>query len=122
MVSIVACTSDPYVKDREELAKLLGVDLSDYRISDFPISYFSSVIQPGTAIESVHEIITGYSKVYSCGNYKEIYNYFDIEDSKAFRFMVLFDSETLTYTKMEGEDPDSRTIIMEDCNEGLLHK
>lgn len=122
MVSIVACTTNPYEKDQEELAKQLEVDLSDYRISDFPVSYFSTLLQPGISIERVHEIVKGYSKVFSCGNYKEIYYYFHVEDSKAFRFIVLYDSNTLTFIKLDGEDSDSRTIRIEGCNEGLLHK
>jgi len=121
MISMGACTSS-YEKEQEELAKLLGVDISEYRISDFPVSYFETVLQPDTPIDKVHDIIAGYSKVYFCGDYEEVYYYFDDDDSKAFRFMVFYDDETLTFESIQGEDTDSRFISIKNCSEGLLQR
>jgi len=120
MISMVACTTNSYEKEREELAEYLEVDISEYKISNFPASYFVTVLQPGTPIDKVHAIITGYSKAYFCGDYEEIYYYFNEEDSKAFRFMVFYDDETLTFQSIQGEDSDSRYISIKDCGEGLL--
>jgi hypothetical protein len=116
-LAVVSCQNrNPYQEEQEALANLLGVEIQDYAYdSSFPLSYYAVVLETGTPINKVHEIVRGYEKVYHCQSYSEIYYYFSTEDDKALRFVIMYD-EQLKISKIYGEDSDSRYIKTEDCD------
>ena len=118
----------PYWRYRQEqktLAKELGVKISDYPgEGDFPIGYLEAKLNPGMTYEEVHQVIKGYTAVYSCGLNSdfpwEIYYYFSTDDDKAIRYEVLYDIDGILL-KTISEDPNSRTIHRgTDCIPGRL--
>lgn len=108
-------------ENKRELAGQLGVDMDNYCIEGFPNNYYSQELTPGMTIDEVHQVVMYYVKVYACGNNEEVYYYFSDDDMKAYRFAILYDHDSLiTFSKIIGEDSDSRSINIDDCEEGLL--
>ena len=112
----------PYGLEQIALADELHVKIEDYpNPSVFPEGYFYDTLKPGMDIEEIHKIVLGYKKVFHCDSYKEIYYYFNSENTKALRFEIYYDKE-LKFSELRGEDPNSRTIFIEDCVPGMLVK
>lgn len=118
---LVACNPSVNIPEaRKALADSLGVSIEEFPPETaFPASYFESLLQVGMSRDEVHQIITGYTKVYYCSNKQEVYYYFETDDDTAFRFKVWY-SETGQYVRIEGEDSDSKYWNMENCNLGLI--
>lgn len=126
MIIVWVCSScinrNPYLNAQERLAEQLGVRIEDY--TDpllFPAGYYYTILKPGMNLNEVHNAIQGYEKVFHCGIYSEIYYYFSKDDSKAIRFVIVYDEEG-KYRFIEGEEPDSRTIRLDGCVPGLIGK
>jgi len=78
------CDTNPFQSKQSDLAKELGVKISDYHYeSVFPEGYYATILKPGLSLKEVHSMIKGYEKVYHCKNYEEIYYYFSLEDQAA---------------------------------------
>ena len=119
---------NPYISKQNSLANKLDVKITDYPYqSSFPAGYFNEVLKPGMTIGEVHRIINGYEKAYRCRSlletyyYREVYYYYSTEDTKALRFQIFYDKQE-KYTRLEGEDADSRTILTNDCELGIVEK
>lgn len=120
IVTIILPKGNRYKKQQETLAKEFGVKIQDYPWDKvFPVGYFYTILKPEMKVHDVHKIIIGYKKVYHCHDYKEIYYYFDTDDLKALRFEVFYD-ENRNFKMLQGEDEDSRSIIIVGCEEGVL--
>jgi hypothetical protein len=105
---------------QESLALELGVEIDNFPYPKaFPAGYFYTVLQQGDSRAKVHEIVKGYSMVYHCADYSEIYYYFSTEDNKALRFEILYD-EFSKFKSLHTEDHDSRTIRISNCVEGKI--
>jgi len=110
----------PRRRMQQQLAAQLGVEIDDYPYqSAFPDGYFYSALKPGMSIQEVHAIVRGYAKVLQCGDYAEIYYYYDTADTSAHRFRLFFDDDG-NFEAFQGEDDDSRTIRTDGCAAGLL--
>ncbi len=106
---------------QNELADLLGIDIEQYDRRGFPDVYFLSVLQPGMTASEVHRIVLGYEMVFICnGDYQdELYYYYSLDDRKATRFMIYYDSDGIYYD-FRSEDPGSRTLPGRNgCKKGL---
>ena len=120
--------TNPYQSKQDKLAIEMGVKIADFPYEkSFPASYFNEVLKPGMTIGEVHRIIKGYEKAYRCRSpletyyYREVYYYYSTEDTKALRFQIFYDKQE-KYTRLEGEDADSRTILTNDCELGIVEK
>jgi hypothetical protein len=105
----------------ENLAKELGIANEDYlnKYVKFPYGYYKSIIPIGTPIETVHNTIIGYEKVYHCYNISEVYYFFSENDDKAQRMEIIYDQ--VMYVKdIRSEDSNSRTIAVSFCEEGII--
>jgi hypothetical protein len=119
--------TNPYAIKQEELASRFGVNIKDYPFeTDFPSGYFYSVIKPGMTFNDVHEIVRGYEKVLRCRNtgknyyyFSEIYYYFGSGDDDAIRFELFYDKQG-NFERFQGEDKNSRSIMIFGCEEGLI--
>jgi hypothetical protein len=115
LVFLASCANwgDPYVTDRKNLAREMGVNLSDYAPLGFPTQYLYEVLKPGLSSDEVHKIVIGYKVVFLCdgdrkGN-SELYYYFSTDEDKADRFLIVYDARgKLDYTM--GEDSNSRSL------------
>jgi len=107
-------------KQQDGLAQRLGVAVEDYPYTDsFPGGYFYTVLQPGMSKDEVHSIVVAYEQAFTCYGLDELYYYYSMDDTDAFRFMVLYDNQG-NFFRMEGEDDDSSTLSKEGCTLGLL--
>ncbi len=112
------------LKEKQEaLAKSLGVQIQDYPYqSVFPAGYFYSVLKPNMPLDEVHNIVRGYESVYNCYGTDELYYYFSKDSKKAVRFALYYDEQGY-FIRLEGEDPDSRTLsLSSECSVGPLEK
>ncbi len=106
---------------QEALAKNLGVNIEDhpYKVT-FPVGYFDSALEPGMTYDEVHRIVRGYERVYRCYGFTEIYYYYSTNHDDAIRFALVYDDQG-RFKRLEGEDPDSRTLgLGPGCSRGLL--
>lgn len=109
-----------FQKEQEKLAQKIGVKIEDYPAKAyFPVGYYDTILQPGMTLQQVHNKITEYQRVLHCENFGEVYYYFSKDDSKALRFMVLYDDE-LKYKSIQSEDEDSRNLNTFNCTDGLI--
>ena len=69
-------------------------------------------------IAEVHKLVRGYTKVFQCPESFEVYYYYSDDDQKALRFEIWYDEGK--FSRIIGEDSDSRTIRIENCNPGRL--
>lgn len=112
---------DPYARERENLAKELGVDINLYPNGTFPENYFYEVLKPGMSSQEVHEIVKGYDAVFHCSNNTEFYYYFSTYGDKASRYLITYDETgKLESTMTEDEDWRSLHFFVHDCIPGLL--
>lgn len=115
----------PYMNEQKELAIKLGVEISDYpNTKSFPKGYFYSILKADMTVSEVHNIVKGFEKVYRCRStgetyYREVYYYFSSRDTDALRFQIFYDLNG-KLKNFQGEDEDSRTITINDCEEGLI--
>jgi hypothetical protein len=115
LLSLSACRS----QQQQRLAEELGVDTQKYPITyGFPATYYHSILTEDMTIKEVHNLIRGYTKVFRCGDHQETYYYFSDGDRTALRFEVWYDEGK--FNGIVGEDSDSRTIRIEDCEPGRL--
>jgi hypothetical protein len=127
IIVVLACSSwwivstwNPYKEQQQNLARELGVTISDYPYpSAFPEGYYYVVLSTDMSIHDVHMTIMGYEKVYHCNTNSEIYYYFSLDDKKALRFEIIYDEQGL-FKEFRGEDDDSRTIRLDGCEQGLI--
>ncbi len=120
-VSLSGCNPSPFQSGQLELAKTLGVKISDYPDETiFPAGYYATILKSGMSMLEVHLQMKGYERVYHCKNYKEVYYYFSIDDQKAIRIALFYDSNRL-FERMEEEDPNSRTLFITNCEIGLIN-
>ena len=67
---------NPYKKEQEKLAILLGINIKDYPYERaFPIGYFYKVLKPGMSISEIHGLVQGYEKVLRCSTGEPAYYY-----------------------------------------------
>jgi len=109
----------PYIEKQEQLADILGVKLEDYRQVDFPRDYFSQTLKPGITISEVHNIVIGYEKVLKCGDWAEVYYFFNSSDEEAFRYKILY-VDGFYDSFIVDDFYDSMKISLSGCTEGLL--
>lgn len=101
------------------LAEKLGENVENYfPAKSFPKNYFYSILQKGMTKADVHKIVVGYEAVFTCSQYSELYYYYSVNDSKALRFKIFYDSSG-KYYKILGED-DSSKLYDEGCFPGRL--
>jgi hypothetical protein len=133
MISIIAILAVSYLiifpmskqnalKEKQEaLAKSLGVKIQDYP-GTFPTNYFHAVLKPNMTLDEVHDIVRGYESVSNCYGTNELYYYFSTDKNDAIRFMLFYDEQGY-FVRLEGEDPNSRTLSLgSGCPNGLLEK
>ncbi|HVN53757.1 MAG TPA: hypothetical protein VMT46_05455 [Anaerolineaceae bacterium] len=128
LFSVLLQNQNPYKSKQDSLANELGVKVTDYPYQhSFPAGYFNEILKSGMTVDEVHKIIKGYEKAYRCRSpvetyyYREVYYYYSLEDTKALRFQVFFDKQE-KFTRLEGEDDDSRTILIKDCELGIIEQ
>jgi hypothetical protein len=117
---------NPYKKEQEKLAILLGINIKDYPYERaFPIGYFYKVLKPGMSISEIHGLVQGYEKVLRCSTgepayyYSEVYYYFGTGDQDALP-IELFYNEQGGFEDFQTEDDDSRTINTHGCEVGQI--
>lgn len=112
--------ADPYKAAQLELARNLGVEVSNYpNPKIFPVGYFRSVLNQNSTLEDVHKVVSGYKKVYRCGGLAEIYYYYSEDDGEALRFQIIYNNN-LKFKTLQGEDEDSRYLNPNGCVEGRI--
>jgi hypothetical protein len=105
--------------EKEALAKMLQVKIEDYPYpAVFPLGYYASILEIGMSINEVHKNMKGYKRVFQCKN-NEVYYFYTEDDDTATRIRIIYDSN-FNLKKLDGEEPDSRTIQIFGCTEGLL--
>jgi hypothetical protein len=119
---VVPMTKQDALKEKQEaLAKSLGVKIQDYA-GTFPTNYFYAVLKPKMTLDEVHGIVRGYERVSNCWGTAELYYYFGTDKNDAIRFMLHYDEQGY-FVRLEGEEPDSRTLgVSSGCPDGLLEK
>jgi len=85
------------------------------------MNYYYSILQPGMNIEEVHGIIKGQKTVYFCGDLIEVYYFYSTDETEALRFEIFYD-ENGKYINLLGEDSNSRTINLDNCQLGQIAK
>jgi hypothetical protein len=111
----------PYISQQQKLAEFLEVDIKDYRQTDFPYEYFAQALTPGMSIREVHQVVRGYDRVLSCGDYSEIYYYFHIDDYKAFRYEIMYIEKRLKEFSTD-DIYNSWRISSDGCVDGQLEE
>jgi hypothetical protein len=119
---------NPYQAQQDRLAAEFGIRVTDYPyVRSFPAGYFYTLLKPGMSVDEVHKVLRGYEKVFRCGSpvdpyySREVYYYFSSDDSKALRFQIFYDKQE-KYENIQGEDSNSRSIPVDNCEEGLIEK
>ncbi len=113
---------NPFLSDQERYAEQYGLQIDDYPYPlVFPAGYFETILKPGMSKSQIHTTIKGYEMVYHCKQFSEIYYFFSNQEEKAIRFEVIYD-ERGNYAYFRGEEPDSQTIRLEGCTEGLIEE
>jgi len=113
---------NPFLSAQEKYAKQYGLKIDDYPYPlVFPAGYYETILKPGMSINQIHATIRGYASVYHCKQYSEIYYFFSKKEEKAIRFEVTYD-ERGNFKYLQGEEPDSPTIQLHGCTEGLINE
>ncbi len=126
VTSVLVCIVVPFSrnaflhKKQDELAEYLGLDVDTYNRAGFPDNYFYRQLSEGMTRDEVHAIVKGYEAVYLCYEWAELYYFFDLDDDRATRFMIMYDNEDEDeYVKFISEDKNSRVFGSgKACEEG----
>lgn len=111
------------ISQRNALATELGVNLWSWpRPAAFPLGYFFSVLKEGMSRQRVHETVQGYERVLRCGPdsrgfTQEVYYFYSVRDNRALRMQIEYDAHGNLY-RVQGEDPNSRTFSVGNCQLG----
>ena len=109
----------PSARAERDLADQLGVSISDYPLPQlFPVGYFRDILRTSMSVAEVHATIRGYTRVLHCGDHKEVYYFYTTNDRTTRRFQVWYKDGH--FNVLEGEDSNSHTIHVGDCEVGML--
>ncbi len=125
MLMIVICIFSQYnprLQQQRALAKKWNVEIENYPHPHyFPYGYFEEILEPGTGINEVHQIVVDYQRVMylRSGTFDyELYYYYARQDQKALRIQVIYKDGRLE--ELRTEDSNSRSFSNDGYNEGLL--
>jgi len=109
VVTLLICKKEQnsYKDEQQKWAQKHGVKIEDYPYpAVFPVYYFVGNLKKGDSIEKVHDLLQDYEKVYHCDKDAELYYFFSSDNSKALRFVIIYD-ENIRYKSISTEDKNS---------------
>lgn len=68
--------------------------------------------------DEVHALMIGYNKVLKCSDYAEVYYYFGMDETSAFRYQIIYDNNE--FVSFVYDEPGYRLIYTGNCAQGLL--